>query len=51
MTAKQKIEALTNRLIRLFTEADLDSFHEYSYKKAEKFLRKRVEQKWKKLVG
>ena len=51
MTSKQKIEALTDRLIRLFTEADLDSFHEHSYKKAEKFLRKRVEQKWKKIVG
>lgn len=51
MTAKQKIETLTDRLIRLFTEANLDSFHEYSYKKAEKFLRKQVELKWKKLVG
>ena len=51
MTAKQKIEALTNRVIRLFTEADLESFHEHSYRKAEEFLTKGVEQKWKKIVG
>ena len=51
MTAKQKIEALTDCLVRLFTEADLDSFHEHSYKKAEKFLTREVERKWKKIVG
>ena len=51
MTPKQKIGALTDRLVRLFTEANLDSFHEHSYKKAEKFLTKEVELKWKKLVG
>lgn len=51
MTTKQKIEALTDRLIRLFTEADLDSFHEHSYKKAERFLTREVELKWKKIVG
>ena len=51
MTAKQKIEALTNRVIRLFTEADLESFHEHSYRKAEEFLTKGVELKWKKIVG
>nr|WP_325186489.1 accessory Sec system glycosyltransferase GtfA [uncultured Oscillibacter sp.] len=51
MTQKQKIEALTDRLIRLFTEADLESFHARSYEKARKYLTKEVEQRWKKLVG
>lgn len=51
MTPKQKIEALTDRVVRLFTEADLDSFHEHSYRKAEKFLTMEVELKWKKVVG
>lgn len=51
MTAKEKTEALTDRLIRLFTEADLNSFHKHSYEKAEKFLTKEVEQRWKAVVG
>ena len=50
MTQKQKIEELTDRLIRLFTEADLDRFHEHSYEKAKKFLTKEVELKWKKIM-
>ena len=51
MTQKQKIAALADRVIRLFTEADLDSFHEHSYEKAKYFLTKEVELNWKKLVG
>lgn len=51
MTAKEKTEALTDRLIRLFTEADLESFHNHSYEKARKFLTKEVEQRWKAIVG
>ena len=51
MTSKEKIEALTDRLIRLFTEADLDSFHEHSYEKARGFLTREVELRWKHIVG
>lgn len=51
MTQPQKVEALTKCLIRLFTEADLDSFHEHSYKKAGKFLTKEVELRWKSVVS
>lgn len=51
MTAKEKTEALTDRLVRLFTEADLNSFHEHSYEKARRFLTKEVEQRWKAVVG
>lgn len=50
-TQKQKIQALTDRLVRLFTEADLDSFHAHSYEKAKGFLTKEVELKWKNIVG
>lgn len=50
MTPKQRIKALTDCLVRLFTEADLDGFHEHSYKKAEKFLTSEVELKWKEIV-
>lgn len=51
MTAKEKTEALTDRLINLFTQADLDSFHKHSYEKAKKFLTEEVEQRWKTIVG
>lgn len=49
-TQKQKIAALADRVIRLFTEADLNCFHEHSYEKAKSFLSKEVELKWKNLV-
>lgn len=42
---------MTDRLIRLFTEADLDSFHEHSYEKARGFLTREVELRWKHIVG
>ena len=48
---KEKIEAVAERLVRLFTEDDLESFHEHSYEKAKKFLTKEVELKWKNIVG
>lgn len=51
MEPKQMTAALTDRLIRLFTEADLESFHKHSYKKAEPFLTKEVELRWKSLIG
>lgn len=51
MSQSQKVEALTHCLVRLFTEADLESFHEHSYEKAKKFLTEEVELKWKDIVG
>ncbi|MCI9362160.1 MAG: accessory Sec system glycosyltransferase GtfA [Hungatella sp.] len=51
MTQKQKIEALTERVVRLFTKADLNHFHEHSYEKAKGFLTKEVELRWKQIVG
>lgn len=51
MSAKEKVEALKERLIWLFTDADLTSFHSHSYEKARKFLTEEVEKRWKRVVG
>lgn len=48
---QQKIELLAERVVQLFTEADLDSFHKHSYEKAKKYLTREVELRWKSLVG
>ena len=50
MDNKERIELLTDRLIKLFTEADMDAFHEHSYAKAEEYLEKEVEKKWSQLL-
>lgn len=50
MTQSQKIDALADRMVRLFTQADLEKFHAHSYEKAKKFLTREVEQKWKKVT-
>lgn len=50
-TQKEKIRALADRLVRLFTEADLKQFHAHAYEKAKKYLTKEVEQKWREIVG
>ena len=47
MDSKEKIQKLTECVIRLFTEADLETFHEHSYKKASEFLTTGVERRWK----
>lgn len=50
MDRKEKIEKLAQCIIRMFTEADLEAFHEHSYKKAEAFMRREVEKKWVNLL-
>lgn len=50
MDNKEKIKLLTDRLVKMFTEADMDSFHEHSYEKAKEYLEEEVEQKWMKLL-
>lgn len=49
-TQNEKIEMLAERLVRVFTEADLEAFHKHSYEKAKGFLAKEVELKWKNIV-
>lgn len=47
---KERVERLTECIIRLFTQADLEAFHQYSYEKAEAYLTKEVENRWKELL-
>lgn len=51
MDGKHRIAQLAEKVIQLFTEADLDTFHAYSYQKAEKFMMKEVEKKWAKVLS
>lgn len=44
-------EGLAEGIIRLFTEADLESFRKYSYQKAEGYLETAIEKKWKEVIS
>ena len=46
MDTKERIQKLTECLVRLFTEADLEKFHEHSYEKAKTYLTSEVEKRW-----
>lgn len=46
METKERIEKLAECIIRIFTEADLEAFHAYSYSKAENYLTSEVEKRW-----
>ena len=46
MESKEHIAKLSECIVRLFTEADMDAFHEHSYKKAKEYLTTEVEKKW-----
>lgn len=50
METKERVEKLAECMVRLFTEADLEAFHEHSYKKAEEYLTTEVEKRWKMLL-
>lgn len=50
MESKERIRELKDRIIRLFTEADLEKFHAYSYQKAAPFLTGNVERKWEEAI-
>ena len=50
MDKNERIQKLTECIIRLFTEADLEKFHQHSYEKAKKYLTKEVEQQWAKVL-
>ena len=51
MDSKERIKKLTECIIRLFTEANLEAFHEHSYEKAKGFLTTEVEKRWAKLIN
>lgn len=46
MDSKEKIQKLTECVIRLFKDADLGEFHKHSYKKAQTYLTAEVEKRW-----
>ena len=50
MDSKERVEKLADCIVRLFTEADMKSFHKHSYHKAKEYLTKKVEKRWKTLI-
>ena len=46
MDKKERVQELAKRIVRLFTEADLESFHQHAYQKAENYLTREVEKRW-----
>lgn len=50
MEKKERIETLTECIVRLFTEADMEAFQAHSYKKAEKYLTEKIKKKWSMLL-
>ncbi|MCI8355628.1 MAG: accessory Sec system glycosyltransferase GtfA [Lachnospiraceae bacterium] len=50
MDRKDRIKQLTECIIRLFTEADMEAFHQHSYEKAKSYLTEEVEKKWRELL-
>lgn len=51
MDSKERTKKLTEAILRMFTEADLDAFHAHSYQKAKQWLTEEVEKKWKAVLG
>ncbi len=50
MDQNEKIKLLSEHIVKLFTEDDIISFSEYSYKKAEEYKMEEVMKKWVKLT-
>ena len=47
---REKIDALADKLLQIFQEADLESFHQHSYEVASRYLTSEVEKKWIQVV-
>jgi len=50
METGERVAKLAECIVRLFTEADLEAFHEHSYKKAKEYLATEVEKRWETLL-
>ena len=50
MEKQERVQKLAACIVRLFTEADLESFHAHSYEKAQGYLTQEVEEKWKNIL-
>lgn len=50
METGERVAKLAECIVRLFTEADMEAFHEHSYKKAKEYLTTEVEKRWETLL-
>ena len=50
MDDKSKIALLAEKIVKLFTQADMEAFHEHSYEQAKGYLTEEVVDKWKNLI-
>lgn len=50
MDQKEKIKLLSERIVRMFTEDDMDAFSGHSYEKAKEYLTKEVIHRWIELL-
>ena len=51
MEKKERVQKLTECIVRLFTQADLEKFHKHSYEKAKSYLTEEVEKGWKSILN
>ncbi len=50
MEKRERVKKLADRIVKLFTKADLEKYHQHSYKKARNYLTTEVEKKWENLL-
>ena len=50
MGKTEKIKLLSERIVRMFTEDDMDAFSGHSYEKAKEYLTKEVVHRWIELL-
>lgn len=50
MEKKERIGKLTECILRLFREADMEAFHQCSYEKARSYLTEEVEKRWREVL-
>jgi accessory Sec system glycosylation protein GtfA len=51
MDGREKMQKLSESIVKLFTDSDMEAFHEHSYEKAKGYLTSEVEKKWAKLIN
>lgn len=51
MEKRERVQKLTECIVRLFTQADLEEFHNHSYEKAKSYLTEEVEKGWKSILN
>jgi accessory Sec system glycosylation protein GtfA len=51
MDGREKMQKLSESIVKLFTDSDMEAFHEHSYEKAKGYLTSEVEKKWAKLLN